>query len=391
MNLECHVCTKNKIATSFHSLDYLRAHLFSIHHDGPSDVFQFVCHKCEFKFGTECSLLRHEETCNPESRSTEDMAKIRYKLQMYELIEKSLKYNMTKNQTSSVPPANPSNAETSETREALQSRTESSGKKRIKTELPVSLKNPISNSRQETSEKNGRGENTRAGPSSIINETTKKFGNLRTVKAETQDKNCSTHSATNTQANVKNLETSEWSILSFEWSSDLIYLSDEEYVTEIKSDPPLIPKRKSAGRKSLLSVNSKSDFANLSSSDSENEKPAAQKANRKSKITKAATKNIETSAQSSIRKNTQIGSFVFSDSSDGSFIEFRKGHPPSKTIAALQNDCAQLENNVSSTENTEEAHSSSKSGENKKLSKQVMSFEKSASVISGKTRRISNV
>ncbi|KAI1705309.1 hypothetical protein Ddc_15779 [Ditylenchus destructor] len=107
MNLECQVCTGNKIATSFYSLDDLQAHLFINHHDGPLDVFQFVCHKCEFKFGTEYRLLKHEEKCGMESRSEDDMEKIRYKLQMYELLEVTLKYNMTKHQISGARP-NPS-------------------------------------------------------------------------------------------------------------------------------------------------------------------------------------------------------------------------------------------------------------------------------------------
>ncbi|KAI1701397.1 heterogeneous nuclear ribonucleoprotein A3 like protein 2 isoform X1 [Ditylenchus destructor] len=185
MNLECRVCTGNKIATSFNSLDDLQAHLFMNHHDGPLDVFQFVCHKCEFKFGTEYRLLRHEEICGRESRSEEDMEKIRYKLQMYELLELTLKYNMTKHQISGARPANQSNIGTLETRET-QCQTESLGSKEIKSEIPESLENPVSNSRRENNEKNG------SGPSVITNESTKNF-----------DENCSHTSATNTQSNVK--------------------------------------------------------------------------------------------------------------------------------------------------------------------------------------------
>ncbi|KAI1695008.1 hypothetical protein DdX_19815 [Ditylenchus destructor] len=91
MILECHVCTGNKIETSFNSLDDLQAHLFRYHHDGHLDVFLFVCHRCDYKFGTEYRLLRHEEKCGRVSRSEEDMEKIRYKLQMYEMLEESIK------------------------------------------------------------------------------------------------------------------------------------------------------------------------------------------------------------------------------------------------------------------------------------------------------------
>ncbi|KAI1695010.1 hypothetical protein DdX_19817 [Ditylenchus destructor] len=169
MNLECHVCTGNKIATSFHSLDDIQAHLFSNHLDGPLDVFQFVCQNCEFKFATEYRLLRHEQTCGRESRSEEDMEKIRYKLQMYEMLEESLKYNMTKHQISGV---------------------------------------------QKNSKKNGSAETAGASPSVITNESTDNLGNLRTVKAEVQDQICT---ATNTQSNVKtepeDVDTSEVEVL----------------------------------------------------------------------------------------------------------------------------------------------------------------------------------
>ncbi|KAI1703838.1 hypothetical protein Ddc_16386 [Ditylenchus destructor] len=197
MNLECRVCTGNKIGTSFYSLDDLQAHLFRNHHDGPLDVFQFVCHKCEFKFGTEYRLLRHEERCGRESRSEEDMEKIRYKLQMYELLEVTLKYNMTKHQISGARPANPSNIGTLETRESPQTQcqTESLGTKIIKSEIPEFLENPVSNSHRRNSEKNGSG----------------------TVKAEVQDQNCSIDSATKTQSNVKtepeDVDTSEVEVL----------------------------------------------------------------------------------------------------------------------------------------------------------------------------------
>ncbi|KAI1705313.1 hypothetical protein Ddc_15783 [Ditylenchus destructor] len=117
------------------------------------------------------------------------MEKIRYKLQMYELLEESLKYNMTKHQTSSVPPANPPNIETSETRESPQTQcqTESCGAKRIKSELFESRENFVSNLRQENINKNGSGEAAGASTSLITNEPTKNLGNLRTVKAEVQD------------------------------------------------------------------------------------------------------------------------------------------------------------------------------------------------------------
>ncbi|KAI1705315.1 DAZ-associated protein 1 [Ditylenchus destructor] len=189
MNLECQVCTGNKIGTSFNSLDDLQAHLFMNHHDGPLDVFQFVCHKCEFKFGTEYRLLRHEEICGRESRSEEDMEKIRYKLQMYELLEVTLKYNMTKHQVSGARPANPSNIGTLETRESPQAQceTESLGPKIIKSEIPEYLENPVSNSSRESSERNG------------------------------SDQNCSSSSVTSAQSNIKteleDVDTSEVEVL----------------------------------------------------------------------------------------------------------------------------------------------------------------------------------
>ncbi|KAI1694107.1 hypothetical protein DdX_20295 [Ditylenchus destructor] len=196
MNLECHVCTENKIGTSFFSLDDVQSHLFRYHHDGHPDVFLFVCHKCDYKFGTEYRLLKHEEKCDHESRSEEDMEKIRYKLEMYELLETTIKYNMIKHQISGARPANPSHVETSETREEekTQYQTESLGPKRIKSEIPESLENTVSNSRQKNSEKNGN------GLSVITNESTENLVNLRTVKAEMQDQVCT---ATNTQSNVK--------------------------------------------------------------------------------------------------------------------------------------------------------------------------------------------
>ncbi|KAI1692247.1 hypothetical protein DdX_21359 [Ditylenchus destructor] len=134
------------------SNDYV---VYNNHHDGSSDVFQFVCQSCEFKFATEYRLLRHEQTCGRESRSEKDMEEIRYKLQMYEMLEESLKYNMTKHQMSGV---------------------------------------------QKNSGKNGTAETAGASPSVITNESTDTLGNLRTVKAEVQDQVCS---ATNTQFNVK--------------------------------------------------------------------------------------------------------------------------------------------------------------------------------------------
>ncbi|KAI1697124.1 hypothetical protein Ddc_19906 [Ditylenchus destructor] len=149
---------------------------------------------------------------------------------------------------------------------------------------------------------------------------------------------------------------------------------------EIISDPPSIPDRICAQRKSLpQAINSKSDLANFSSSDSENEKPAVKKAHRKPKTAKATIKNSETSAQSSVRKKTQIGSFVFSDSSDGSFVEFRKGYHPSKTISVLQTDRAEMwkENNFP-TKNLEDADSNSSNI--KKLPKQMVPFEKPTSI-----------
>ncbi|KAI1693374.1 hypothetical protein DdX_20702 [Ditylenchus destructor] len=211
MNLECHVCTGNKIATSFHSLDDIQAHLFRNHHDGSSDMFQFVCQNCEFKFATEYRLLRHEQTCGREFRSEEDMEKIRYKLQMYELLEATIKYNMTKHQISGARPANPSNILTSETREGsqIQCETESSGTKRIKSDTLESLENTVTNSRRKNNEKNG--------PSVVSNESAERLGSLRTVKAEAQDRNCSNTSATNTQSNVKtepeDVDTSEVEVL----------------------------------------------------------------------------------------------------------------------------------------------------------------------------------
>ncbi|KAI1705321.1 RNA recognition motif domain-containing protein [Ditylenchus destructor] len=198
MNLECQVCTGNKIGTSFCSLDDLQAHLFSNHHDGPLDVFKFVCHKCEFKFGTEYRLLRHEEKCGRESRSEEDMERIQYKFKMYELLELTLKYNMTKHQVSGARPANPYNIGTLETRESPQAQfqTESLGSKEM---------------RRENSDKNG------SGPSIIINESRKSLGNLWTVKAEVQDQNCSIDSAYNTQSYVEtepeDVDTSEVEVL----------------------------------------------------------------------------------------------------------------------------------------------------------------------------------
>ncbi|KAI1705311.1 hypothetical protein Ddc_15781 [Ditylenchus destructor] len=191
MNLECQVCTGNKIATCFLSLDDLQAHLIKNHHDGSLEVFQFVCHNCESKLATDYRLLRHEQTCGRESRSEENMEKIRYKLQMYELLETTLKYNITKHQTSSVPPANPSNIETSETRESSQTQcqTESYGAKSIKSELFESRENFVPNLRQENIKRNGSGEAAGTSPSLIMNEPTKNFGNLRTVKAETEPEN----------------------------------------------------------------------------------------------------------------------------------------------------------------------------------------------------------
>ncbi|KAI1694700.1 hypothetical protein Ddc_21904 [Ditylenchus destructor] len=157
-------------------------------------------------------------------------------------------------------------------------------------------------------------------------------------------------------------------------------LSHEEYMRETKSDPEPIMKRMSAERKSLLeSINSTSELPNLTSSDSENEKPTAQKVHRKLKITKAATKNIETSAQNSIRKKTQIGSFVFSDSSsDESFIEFRKGYLPSKPDFALECIQSQQEKNtvkgkdIASAMTPEEAHPSFNSNTIEKLSEKMV-------------------
>ncbi|KAI1705308.1 sushi, nidogen and EGF-like domain-containing protein 1 [Ditylenchus destructor] len=112
MDLQCHECDANIFATSFCSLDELIAHMISNHQAGPLDVFQFVCHKCDYKFGTEYRLLRHKETCGRESRSAEDTAKIRYKFQMYELLEESLTYNMSKPQTAGMPTSYPSRTET---------------------------------------------------------------------------------------------------------------------------------------------------------------------------------------------------------------------------------------------------------------------------------------
>ncbi|KAI1694106.1 hypothetical protein DdX_20294 [Ditylenchus destructor] len=205
MNLECPVCTARKIGSSFHSLDDLQAHLFSNHHDGPLDLFQFVCQNCEFKFATEYRLLRHEETCGGDSRSEEDMEKIRYKLQMYELLEATIKYNMTKHQISGARPANPSHVETSEIRERPQTQyqTESLGTKRIKSEILESLENTVTNSRQKNNAKNGSAETAGASPSVITNESTENLVNLRTVKAEVQVQNCSSTSASSTQSNVK--------------------------------------------------------------------------------------------------------------------------------------------------------------------------------------------
>ncbi|KAI1712390.1 hypothetical protein Ddc_12429 [Ditylenchus destructor] len=194
MDLECRLCNGNKIATSFDNLDGLQAHLFSNHHDGPLDMFQFVCHKCEFKFGTEYRLLRHEQTCGRESRSEEDIEKIRYKLKMNELLEATLKYNMTKHLISGARPANQYNIGTLKTRESPQTQcqTESLGTKIIKSVIPESLENPVSNSRRENRKKNV-----------IPHESSKSFGNLRTVKAEVQDQHCSIDSPTSTQSYVK--------------------------------------------------------------------------------------------------------------------------------------------------------------------------------------------
>ncbi|KAI1702081.1 hypothetical protein Ddc_17282 [Ditylenchus destructor] len=190
-------------------------------------------------------------------------------------------------------------------------------------------------------------------------------------------------------------ETSECS--SIEWSSDLIQFSDEKKRKNSRTDTESTLKRVSAVRKSLLSaINLKSELPILSSSDSENEKPATQKVHRKPKITKAAPKNIETSSQDTIRQKTQIGSFVFADSSDDEpFVEFRKGSQPPRMISALQNDHVQLkmsnENNVASTKKPDEAHSSSNSDTIKALSEvqilptvRILPSVKSTSVISGR-------
>ncbi|KAI1701395.1 hypothetical protein Ddc_17642 [Ditylenchus destructor] len=167
MDLQCHECDANIFATSFCSLDELIAHMFSNHQTGPLDVFQFRCHKCDFKFGTEYRLLRHKETCGRESRSEEDTAKIRYKFQMYELLEESLTYNMSKPQTAGMPTSYPSRTET-----------------------------------------------TAANPTQISNASHKRvltFGS--SVKPEVQNKSCPNDSATSTQSNVKteneDVDTSE--------------------------------------------------------------------------------------------------------------------------------------------------------------------------------------
>ncbi|KAI1698954.1 hypothetical protein DdX_17614 [Ditylenchus destructor] len=179
-------------------------------------------------------------------------------------------------------------------------------------------------------------------------------------------------------------ETSEQSTL--EWSSSL---SDEEYVRETKSDPEPAMNRMSAVRKSLLaSINSKSELPNLSSSDSENEKSTAQKAYRKSKNTKAAAKNIEACTQNFIPKKTQIGSFVFSDSSsDESFVEFRKECQPSKTEYALQCKQSQQEKNTlegkdTASPKTEEG-SNPLNANNGKLLEKMVDPAKPTSEISG--------
>ncbi|KAI1702665.1 hypothetical protein DdX_15344 [Ditylenchus destructor] len=219
MNLECHVCAGNKIGTSFYSLDDIQAHVFRDHHHGSLDVFKFVCHKCEFKFATDYRLLRHEQTCGRETRSDEDMERIHYKLQMYELLEVTIKYNITKHQISGARPANHSNTKTRETREApqVQCQTESLGMKRIKSEIPESLENTVSNSRQKNSQRNGSGATTGARLSVITNKSTTSTGNLRTVKTEVQDRNSSNNSTTTTQSNVKtkpeNVDASEIEVL----------------------------------------------------------------------------------------------------------------------------------------------------------------------------------
>ncbi|KAI1705901.1 cytochrome p450 domain-containing protein [Ditylenchus destructor] len=141
MDLQCHICDADKFATSFCSLDELIAHMFSNHQAGPLDVFQFRCHKCDFKFGTEYRLLRHKETCGRESRSAEDTEKIRYKIQMYELLEESLTYNMSKPQTAGKPIGYPSRTET-----AAANPTSKAPNKNVGTVRNVKSKDPAQNS-----------------------------------------------------------------------------------------------------------------------------------------------------------------------------------------------------------------------------------------------------
>ncbi|KAI1692918.1 ubiquitin-conjugating enzyme domain-containing protein [Ditylenchus destructor] len=172
-------------------------------------------------------------------------------------------------------------------------------------------------------------------------------------------------------------------------------LSHEEYKRETKLNSEPIAKHMSAVRKSHNSSQRKShnsELQNFASSDSENEKPTAQKEHRKSKTTKAATEHIETSAQNSIRKKTQIGSFVFSDSSsDEPFIEFRKGYLPSKSEFAFECIQSRLEKNtlkekdIASTKTLEEAHPSFNSDTIEKLSEKMKDLAQLTSEISGAT------
>ncbi|KAI1704307.1 hypothetical protein DdX_14303 [Ditylenchus destructor] len=232
MNLECHLCTGNKIATSFHSLDDLQAHLFSKHHDGSSDVFQFVCHKCDYKFGTEYRLLRHEQNCGRDSRNEEDMEKIRYKLQMYELLDSTIKYNMTKHQISGAQPANPYNILTSETREASQAQcqTQSLG---IGSILRQNMPGPTSENVSAANVQSGSAVESNLGNQSLqgtVPSSSQVQGSVTDSTAQKPwhkshglatfdkpDQNCSNNSATNTQFNVKtepeDVDTAEAEVL----------------------------------------------------------------------------------------------------------------------------------------------------------------------------------
>ncbi|KAI1717009.1 hypothetical protein Ddc_10147 [Ditylenchus destructor] len=198
MNLECHVCAARNVATSFQSLDDLQYHLFC-NHEAPLNMFMFVCHKCNFKFGNKQRLSEHEETCGGrELRSAE---------------------YMTGNQTTSVPPANPSNIETPGTRNGTQSQsqTESLGTKRIKVELPKTLENPVSNlwtAKAKVQDQNRYATKTHSNVKSESQDVdTSEVEILGTVEIR-RNKNCT---ATDTHSNVKfesqDMDTSEVEIL----------------------------------------------------------------------------------------------------------------------------------------------------------------------------------